>query len=352
MLKYLIYKVNKRIMSKDRVPARMIIVCADSDIEKTTRFLDIVQYDGAIVLVNKTLAKIRKGKKSIEIMDYLQKQKFKRSTIQVVKTDIYDYDEMLYVVNWLIKDIKKVGNEALIDIADGSGEFCSAATILGMMYDDVLLIGRKETKEDWYAFNSEEKIKEKRTLEGVTSSSLKRYKIPTPDLELLQALMVFDKMQKGTRSSKTIIEALMKDGIWFTLNGVIIPEDRMYGTSLEENITEKSYIRKYNTSKQTNKSEKELREYREKNFFQRNIVSEWLKYEWIVKNDRADCGFDVSKEGERMLYIFMNDAMPELGLLGEKGYVTLKELAKYNEIINENTDELNDAKKIEKKETN
>lgn len=264
------------------------ILFIDSRAKSTERF--IITNEGAI----ESIVQDDGGYELVDILEQLRKSYLSddhRTTM--VRSDIHNFDRMMHTIFVILEDRLKAVDEVYLNITGASGEFCTAASILAMCYERVHVVSVKRNKTAMTDKEIEDNPGLKVTFsESVCMGQISGFDIEPPKLNLIRALKVYNETPRGQRTSSEIIKGLLNDGIWYELKRIDRPTDGKTGTSLS--------IEK---PKQKTDDEKRI-VYREKNFYQRNILGEWIKYRWVKEDEIAVGGYDMDDEGRRVLSIF------------------------------------------------
>lgn len=211
----------------------------------------------------------------------------------MIRSDIHDFDKMMHTIFVILEDRLKAVDDIYLNITGASGEFCTAASILAMCYERVHVVSVKKSKTAM----TDEEIRNTPGLkttfsESICMGQINGFDMELPDLNLIKALKVYNDTPRGSRSGAEVIKGLLNDGIWYELKRIDRPSDGKSGTSLS--IVD---------PKLKSKEEKRI-VYREKNFYQRNILGEWSRNGWVKEDWVAVGGYDMDDEGKRVLSIF------------------------------------------------
>mgnify|MGYP002626935265 CR=1 FL=1 len=280
-----------------RMPEKVLICCMDRDIALMEKQLSLVS--GRVVLIThegKMISRRQDDDGSFENIDVVKELIDRRNycRLTVVKYDLYDFDSMMHALYVQISRYKAEGYEVMVSIIGGTGEYCAAACITGMMLD-VDIVGRYHMDYRMPIVFEDGKMGSIDASQYGTSV-IQRYAIPLPDLDLLRALKVYSGVKRGERTNTNVINAMIRDGIWFSLRGEDVPENGVDGTGLAE----------YN-----DKDTRKRAEFKDRNFYQRNVVRRWQQKEWVLENECRAGGYEMTDEGKRMLSIFMSDEEAE-----------------------------------------
>jgi len=289
-------EINKETNSDEPTSA---LVCCIEDDYKNIMFIDsraksteryIITNEGPI----KSLVHEDGKYELVDVLEELRKSYLSddHNTI-MIKSDIHDFDKMMHTIFVIMEDRLKVVDNVFLNITGASGEFCTAASILAMCYERVHVVSVKKNKTAMTDEEIENTPGVKTTFsESICMGQVTGFDMELPDLNLIRALKIYNDTPRGKRSASEIIKGLLTDGVWYELKRIDRPEDGESGTSLS--------IKK---PRQKTKEQKRI-VYREKNFYQRNILGEWSKNEWVKEDEIAVGGYDMDDEGRRVLSIF------------------------------------------------
>lgn len=219
------------------------------------------------------------------------------------KYDINNFDAMMNALNNIITEEQSKNSEIFINISSGTGEFCAAACLMGMMNDGIQVISsynmdrRKKVKvEDEFG---EEKYK----LKNFNLIEIEKYKIPKPNMKLLKGLQIFSRLKIGDRSNTKVIRELINEYVWFDIRGEPHPE-KGYGdtTNSEEKDGKKPKKPSANYEKW---------DMSQKNYYKKNILGKWIELGWIEEMEDWKGKYDLTKEGRRLLKIFFEPETEE-----------------------------------------
>ena len=264
----------------------------DSKVNSTERF--IITDEGPV----KRFEKVEEGGE--KLVDVIAKLKDSYLTddhnTTIVGSDIHDFDKMMHTILMIVEDRLKFVDTVYLNLTGGSGEFCSAAIMIGMSFERVKVVSMCIKKQAM----SDVEIKNTPGVKTIYSemkemSEINGFEIQLPNPNLVKALQIYNETPRGKKTSTEVIRRLLLDGIWFELKDTARPEEGGDETSLS--IEEPRH----------KTDEQKLIVYKEKNFYQRNILGQWADKGWVRKNKQAAGGYEMDDEGYRILSIYTGD---------------------------------------------
>ena len=286
--------------AKDIAPTSTLVCCIEDDYNDVL-FIDkqIRSTERFIITNEKSFKGLDEDEKEKleDVIDKLRKSHLTdddRTTI--VRSDLHDFDNMMHTILMIVEDRLRFVDNVYLDITNGTGEFSSAAIILAMSYDRVQVMSVRISRT---AMNNAE-TGNKPGLKPLYSemkeiSQIKGFELELPNPNLIRALQIYNNIPRGKKTSTEVIKGLLEDGVWFELKETERPEKGGDKTSLD-----------IQNPKLKSDEEKKI-VYREKNFYQRNILGKWIDKGWVKKNDRAAGGYEIADEGLHILSIFTGD---------------------------------------------
>ena len=204
--------------------------------------------------------------------------------IEVVR-DVTDYSSMLQITHEIIESENKrsVLPDIYVNISAGSSDYVAAASMVSMMYDNVIPFTVKTKK---YTV-SEERLREYYFSEegrpiGMAKSvfsptAIPKIKVPLPEHTLVLSMRVISELIKENnrvRAAKMIFE-LKKRGLWL----------RKFDA---RDMNEKSCPRNDLT------------------YFHRDFMDKWIENKWMIKDEFQNT-YHLTAEGKRILDIFYRE---------------------------------------------
>ena len=293
-------KIDK--ISSENKPTATLISCIedeywymsyiDSKVNSTERF--IITDEGPV----KRFEKLEGGgEKLIDVIEKLRNGYLTDDhNTTIVESDIHNFDKMMHTILMIVENRLKFVDTVYLNLTGGSGEFCSAAIMIGMGFERVKVVSISIKKKAM----TDEEIKNTPGVKSIYSemkeiNEINGYEIELPNANLIRSLQIYNDTPRGKKTSTEVIRRLLEDGVWFELKDTARPEEGGDRTSLS---IEKP---KHKTD------EEKLIVYKEKNFYQRNILGKWADNGWVKKNKQAAGGYEIADEGRRILSIFTGD---------------------------------------------
>ena len=320
--------VESKLIKEGGIPPRSLIYCLDKNYDRLLRIQKMNHYNAIYIIVDKNEEMKVKidvdGKKEyVDIIEVLKKSPLTDNNIcYIVKEDTFNFDKMMYVLDSLVRERLSYRNEVHLCIATGTGEYCAAATIIGLGYENAHVTSELVYHKIVEYKNQKNGGKETKEAEQYTGTEISGFEIELPDQYLLEALSVFDRTPKGKRLSTNIIEKLFEEGIWHKIKATDPERDdsgKIILTDDSEENTDPKHIM-----------------FRLKNYYKRNILGKWYQYGWVEKNDRAAAKYEISDTGKRMLSIFVGngEGIEHIPLINEeKQQMLVKNLSEEDAIM-------------------
>lgn len=285
------------------IASRVLIFCINRDVDLMREVYRSSQAKKGIVILGKEKMYSPIGylsdPKLEDTFECLKEEKM-ADEIEGIQADIYNFEDMMQMLFCLIKKIKEEGNEPYVSIVGGSGEYCSAASIISMTEGGVTILGAKITDERIEAIN-EDGSRDYYNHIVTSCIEINQIDLTGPDDVLLTALDVFNRIKTQKRSSTNVIKALIEDGIWYKVRDIGIPEYDYQYTSLDPNI--KDGMDKKNHEKKADVIRKDLQS-NEKNVYQRHLIKKWEKLGWVEPDDRTTAKYIPTDKGNSLLHIY------------------------------------------------
>lgn len=285
------------------ITSRILIFCIDRDVELVEDVYKSSQAKRGIVILGKekmysSIGSITEPK--LEDTFERLKKKEMADNLEGIQADIYNFEEMMQLLFCLIKKIKAEGNEVYISIVGGSGEFCSAASIISMIEGGVTILGAKIVDEKIEAIKDDDS---REYYVGLKTSciTINQISLTGPDDTLLTALSVFNNIQVQKRTSSNVIREMIENGIWYKIKEIGNPTHRYEFTSLDPNIKEGKNKRGKKRSAEEMRSDLK---YNEKNMYQRLVIAKWVSLGWVEKNDRTAAKYSITAQGMSLIHIY------------------------------------------------
>ena len=285
------------------ITSRVLIFCINRDVDLMRDVYKSSQAKKGIVVLGKEKMYSPIGfisePKLEDTFECLKEEKM-ADDLDGIQADIYDFEEIMQLLFCLIKKIKAEGNEVYISIVGGSGEFCSAASIISMIVGGVTILGAKITDEKIEAIK-EDGTKEYFNHKKTSSITINQINLTGPDDILLDTLSIFNSVPVQKRTSTRVITDLIEDGVWYRIRDIGTPTYKYEFTSLDPNIKAGKDSR--GNDKDAEGMRRDLKA-NEKNVYQRRLIAEWEDLKWIEKNDRTAAKYSLTDKGKSMLRIY------------------------------------------------
>ena len=212
------------------------------------------------------------------------------------KYDINNFDVLMNALNNIITDEQTKNSEIFINISSGTGEFCAAACLMGMMNEGIQVISSYNMNKSKIERVEDEFGEEKVKLGRFNLIEIEPYKIPKPNMKLLKGLQIFNELKIDDRSNTKVIRALIKEYVWFDIRREPRPKEG-YGDTT--NSEEKNGKKPKNPSDNYGKWDMA-----QKNYYKKNIHGKWIDLGWIKELEDWKGKYDTTDEGKRLLKIF------------------------------------------------
>jgi len=267
----------------------ILICCIDRDVEKMLDGVFSIKHDELWVIGDlqntwgyySNEGRVRQGNSLVRLLKSDQIGKHTR----YIRFDIHNFEEMLYMLNRFRNNAR--GYNMVIYAGAGTPEFGAAATVLGMMFDEVEVA---TTNTVWDCeLESADPLDEMEEGPSQGNGEVKKieyYKMPRPDLKRLRCLAIYETTEYKTEEN--VVKNLIEDGIWFELPRSEKDQD-YHDVSTKHSRRDPEYGK--------------LRT-KERNFYTRQIVKKWHEYGWVRPSEERYNRFEITDLGKRMIRIF------------------------------------------------
>ena len=288
----------------EEITSRVLIYCINRDLDLMREVYTASQAKRGIIILGqeKMYSPVGYLNNKPELKDTFEclMEEPMADNLEGIQADIYDFEEMMRLLYRLTEKIKNEGDEVYISIVGGSGEYSSAASIIGMMEEDVTILGAKISDKRLTVLKNDA-TSEYYNHQVTSCVKINKIDLTGPDDTLLTALDVFSRIKSQKRSSTNVIKALIEDGIWYKIKDIGTPEYKYQYTSLDPNIEAGKDKRGH--PKDADGMRKDLQS-NEKNVYQRHLITKWEKLGWIKYDDRTAAKYSHTDKGNSLLYIF------------------------------------------------
>lgn len=303
---------------------RVLITCMDRTDLTTKSIVKKCDIDRVRTIIYETneidpiiAMRYRKEDPPTILEQFMQNSEYSFEPHILDRYDINNFDAMMNALNNIINEEQSKDSEIFINISSGTGEFCAAACLMGMMNNGIQVISSNNVRRRKKVKVESEQGGERFILGNYSLTEIKQYRIPKPNMKLLKGLQIFNELQIGDRSNTKVIRKLIEEYVWFDIRGEPRPEKGYGNTTNNEEIDGKK------PKGPSNNYEKW--DIAQKNYYKKNIHGKWVELGWIKEIEYWKGKYDLTDEGRRLLKIFFDPKT-------EENVVVMRPKEEYEEI--------------------